>query len=221
MVALDDVAPILKGIPHMRVPQGRAIYNHVIENGLERILELGCAHGVSACYLGAAVSELGQGHVTTIDFARASTLEPSIFDLLERTGLGEYVTPLLSEFSYTWQLKSLLAQSDSYDFIFIDAGHTWDTTGFGFFLADRLLDEDGWILFDDLNWSFERSPSLRDTEAVQAMPVELRRAKQVSEVFDVLVATDPRYETLRDGNWGWAHKLPTRKRISRIRRTNR
>jgi len=49
MVALEDIAPILRGIPHMRGQQGREIYNHVIEYSLRRILELGCAHGVSAC----------------------------------------------------------------------------------------------------------------------------------------------------------------------------
>ena len=52
------------------------------------------------------------------------------------------------------------ADPPEFDFVFLDAGHTWDVTGFAFFLVDRLLRPGGWLLFDDLNWSVTKSRSV-------------------------------------------------------------
>jgi hypothetical protein len=93
----------------------------------------------------------------------------------------------------------------SWDFVFLDAGHTWDVTGFAFFLVDRMLNLGGWLLFDDLNWSIASSSSLSG-DYWDKLPQEEREAQQVGMVFDLLVAGDHRYETRIDGNWGWAQK---------------
>lgn len=203
----ERVAEQIAGIPHMRPRQGRKVYDHVIEHRLGRVLELGTHHGVSTCYLAGAVDEIG-GSVTTIDRVAARELDPNVEQLAERAGLAGRVTAVFAERSYTWELRKMLDQSPvpQFDFIFIDGGHEWDVTGFAFFLADRLLAPGGWLLFDDLNWSFAGSPSLRDKDHVLALPAEEREAQQVGDVFRLLVATDPRYTTRADGNWGWAQK---------------
>lgn len=87
-----------------------------------------------------------------------------------------------------------------FEFVFIDGGHTWDVTGFAFFLADRMLRPGGWILFDDLDWTIRASRSLTDSN----VPEEEATTAQVGLVFDLLVS--PVCETHRDGKWGWARK---------------
>jgi predicted O-methyltransferase YrrM len=207
LVKIDQVTTIVDGLPHMRKPAGTRIYDHVLEHELRRVLELGTYHGVSTCYLGAAVDEI-DGHVTTIDRTTALDLEPNVNDLLERTGLTDRVTPIFAENSFTWELKRMLESADppQFDFVFLDAGHTWDVTGFAFFLVDRLLRPGGWLLFDDLNWSVATSPSVSDAPWTEAMSQEERESRQIEAVFDLLVTGDERYDCHREGNWGWAQK---------------
>jgi predicted O-methyltransferase YrrM len=208
----EDVAAIVDGVPHMPKPHGRELYDHVVQYRLQHVLELGTSHGVSACYLGAAVDELGTGKVVTIDRKSAADLEPNIFDLKERTGLGKRIEPLLAERTFTWELKRFLERPDPplFDFVFLDAGHTWDSTGFAFFLVDRMLRAGGWLLFDDLNWTVASRPYWREKSWARSLPQEEREARQVGAVFDTLVGGDPRYTTNRDGRWGgrfgWAQK---------------
>ncbi len=204
----DPVADIVDGIPHMSRRNGRRVYDHVIQNELHRVLELGTHHGVSTCYLGAAVDELGGGSVVTMDRLIAKNLEPNVEELLARTGLSHVVTAIYAERSFTWNLREMLAQPEppQFDFVFLDGGHTWDVTGFSFFLVDRLLAPGGWLLFDDIQWSLAKSPSVRDKPETKALPEEERNAEQVGDVFRILVERDPNYVTRLDGNWGWAQK---------------
>src|SRR6056297_4206831 len=207
----EAVADIVDGHPHMRRPAARKVYDHVIRTEARRVLELGAFHGVSTCYLAAAVDELGSGRVVTMDRSESARLEPNVFELLEQTGLRDRVDVVLAQRSFTWELKRLLEEEErpQFDFVFLDAGHVWDVTGFAFFLVDLLLVPGGWLLFDDLNWSYATSPSLRDKPATLAIPEEEREARQVRDVFDILVARHGGYSTHVEGNWGWAQKLPT------------
>ena len=204
----DTIADIVDGHPHMDRRAGRRLYDHVVENQHRNVLELGTYHGVSTCYLAAAVDEVGDGHVMTMDREIALRLDPNVLQLLEMTGLADRVTPVFAKVSFTWELKRLLERSDppTFDFAFLDAGHMWDVTGFAFFLVDRLLRPGGWMLFDDLNWSVAASQSVSEKDWARQLPQEEREAKQVEAVFRILVEEDPRYETKQEGNWGWAHK---------------
>jgi len=209
------VRDLIDGVPHMRPAAGRKVYNFVIENRCHEILELGTYHGVSTCYLAAAVDELGHGRVVTIDRRQALKLDPTVLDLAGRTGLEHVIDARFADRSFTWELKKMLEapQPDQFDFIFLDAGHVWDTTGFAFFLADRLLRPGGWLLFDDLEWTINASKSVRNAPWVRDYSEDERNTKQIRAVVDLLVATDPRYEVTIEDNWGWARKADPRDEV--------
>lgn len=176
------------------------------------MLELGFAHGTSTAYIAAALQERGDGAVVTIDRKESVDRRPNIFDVTRRLGLQGYVRPIFAERSYNWELLHLLERRADggsgawFDFCFIDGAHTWETDGLAFFLVDKLLRGDRWILFDDLHWTQESSPALSPDKAREIPDEELCTA-QVHKVFDLLVREHPSYTRFRlMGGYGWAYK---------------
>jgi predicted O-methyltransferase YrrM len=194
--------------------EGEKLYGFVLESGVQDILELGFAHGTSTSYMAAALEERREGRITTIDRESARRREPNIHTLLRRTGLEDYVEPVFAATSYNWELMKLLerqrrgaATVPCFDFCFLDGAHSWETDGLAFFLVDKLLRPGGWILFDDLHWSFGSSPALRNTDKVRAMPEDERNTPQIMKVLSLLVMQHPAYRTFHvHGNWAWVGK---------------
>jgi predicted O-methyltransferase YrrM len=211
-VKFEDVDAAVSHTKFMTTKQGQTVYRFIIENRLGRVLELGFAHGKSTCYLAAAVDELGgDAHVLTMDIASARDRKPNIVELLARCGLSKWVTPVFAARSFTWELMKLLEKDPQprFDFVYMDGGHTWDVTGFGFLLVDRLLSPGGWILFDDLDWTVASSPSIADAAWAKKLSDEERRTPQVRKVFELLVCTHAGYSEFREhDSWGWARKVP-------------
>lgn len=206
----DDVDAAIAGVPFMKSAQGRQVYDLIVEHRLRQVLELGFAHGKSTCYLAAAVDELGGGgQVLTIDKRSAVGRSPNIHQLLDKCGLADRVTPVFAETSFTWELMRLLDQEPQprFDFVYLDGGHTWDVTGYGFFLVDRLLNPGGWLLFDDLDWTIAGSRALQNSAWANQLPADQRTTAQVRKVFELLVHTHPSYvEIYEQDGWGWARK---------------
>ncbi len=212
----EDVAQAVEGVLHMPPRYGRTIYDFLRETGKRDILELGFAHGVSACYMAAALEESGGGRIVTIDNESARRRRPTIDELLARTGLERYVEPVFAERSYNWELMKLVERQTvegvcqpAFDFCYIDGAHTWEIDGLAFFLADKLLRPGGWLLLDDFDWRFIDSPS-RDQPEVRALPEEERTTAQIRKVYELLVIQHPDYDSYRvtDDNWAWARKKP-------------
>jgi hypothetical protein len=103
-----------------------------------------------------------------------------------------------------------------FDLCYLDGAHTWFVDGFAFFLVDRLLRRGGWIIFDDLSWTYSTSPTLKDTEAVRRMPPEERDTPQIELVYELLVKTHPGYGDFHAKHgWAYARKLTASGRIAR------
>jgi predicted O-methyltransferase YrrM len=202
-----NIKAITADLPHMRLEQAIVIYEFIKKHNLRRVLELGFLHGVSSLYIAGAIDEL-DGSLTTIDRESALDLEPNIRDLANRAGLSGRIKVIADQWSYTYHLMTLLESGlyCSFDMIYVDGGHTWDTTGFATCLAVHLLKPNGWLILDDLDWtiskSIARNPArrLRKPSAPQDIP-------GVRKAFELLVKSDHRFsEVYERHGWGFARK---------------
>lgn len=210
----DEIRNHLRGIPHTPPEDGEILYNFILSNKPKNILELGFQHGVSTNYIAAALEELKSGRITTIDREVSRSEKPNIYELSERTGLDKFINPIFARSSYIWELRKLLKYNlqnpnnkITFDFCFIDGAHSFEVDGFAFYLVDLLLNENGIILFDDIDWSYAKSPTLKNEDFVKSMSEEERNAEQIRDVLELLVSTNPNYQILEIKNrWAWVQK---------------
>jgi predicted O-methyltransferase YrrM len=195
----------------MSPEQGAVIYQHFRETTPDLCLELGTAHGSSAAYMAAALAENGSGHLITVDRAGAGYSPASLIDEL---GLADWVTFIVrGDSSYDWYLKELVQErSDDagncepmFDFCYLDGAHDWTIDGLAVILIEKLLTPGGWLLLDDLEWSYAASPTIQPPSSMS--PDEIREP-HMRAVFDLIVRQHPNFNhfKLQDGNWGWAAK---------------
>lgn len=206
----DEIARVVDGIPWMTLPQAQRMTALLEQEKPKSVLELGCKHGVSTCYIAGALQENGGGHVTTIDLKSAEKLSPNVEQLLGKLGLRDGATVHYEDTSYTWRMMEMLERSPrpQFDFCYLDGAHNWDTDGFAFFLVDKLLAEGGMLILDDIEWSYAKSPTLQDEAWVQSMPRNQYHMEQVRKVFDILVCEHPNYGHFKiENGWGIAQKL--------------
>lgn len=200
-------------LPYMTVAQAGQLQAFLAERDLSECLELGFFHGKSSAFIAAMLEERGCGHLTTIDRQEAAQRTPNIDTVLATLDLTHRVTWHYEHSSYTWRLMKLLEESAEprFDFCYIDGGHSWDVSGFGFLLTDRLLKPGGWVLFDDLDWTYSQMvPGDGPVPGwlAQKSAEEIETA-QVRKVWELLVKTHPNYDSFgEDGQWGFARKKP-------------
>lgn len=226
----EDAKQLLDGIPFIDPQRARTLYDFILETRPQQCLELGFAHGTSSCYIAAALDEIGSGHLTSVDLtADQVDFDPSLETLLEKTGLGDYVTIQRERNSYTWFLKKAIEANTHdgncqpvYDFCFIDGAKNWTIDGMAFFLVDKLLKMDGWILFDDMNWTYAEMGIGRDDVdgvTIRSLSEDERRQPHIERIFSLLVMQHPDYGEFKieDDVWGWAHKIHAETRTLRIK----
>ncbi len=210
----EQIKQLLNGIPHTPAHDGEVLYNFVIENKVQNILELGFQHGVSTLYIAAALDEIGFGNITTIDNLSAKEVSPTINELAKRANLEKYINPIFANTSYNWELMKLIRDNTTnnicnqiFDFCFIDGAHSWETDGFAFLLVDKLLKDGSYILFDDLYWTYSESKGLKDSDFVKRMSEDERNTPQVELIIRFLVNQHNNYKiaTIQD-RWAWAQK---------------
>jgi predicted O-methyltransferase YrrM len=211
---LATVTELVRGVPWMSPEQGAIVYRHIRETAPDLVLELGTAQGASAAYMAAALHANGKGRLVTVDREGAGYAPGR---LLEDVGLREWVDLVVrDDSSYDWFLKEQIDRhSDAagncepiYDLCYLDGAHNWTIDGLAVFLVEKLLKPEGWLLLDDLEWSYASSPSA----ASEPFPMSSseRREPHIRAVFDLLVRQHPSFTQCRveNGNWGWAQKAP-------------
>lgn len=221
MRTFDEVTERFGDVRYMGEAQATFLRDFIVLRDLRDLLEIGFYQGKSSSYLAAILEDRGgEGHLTTIDRMSAKDKSPDIEELLGALGLTHRVTPLWAERSYTWELGRMVRDGRRalFDFCYFDGGHTWDPTGFGFVLVDMLLKPGGWIIFDDLDWTIEKSIARSEgrASAYARFSEDERQARNVRMVFETIVphlgydslSEEPRF------HWGIARK-PSAARPSR------
>ena len=209
VLEIEKSNEILKDVPGMIFDQAVYMDNFLKKHNLTNLLELGFAHGASSCYMASTLREMGEGHLTTIDLKGAKFRLPNIETLLDKLDLNDLVTPYYENTSYTWRLMKFIEDNDEpiFDFCYVDGAHDWYNDGFAFFLVDKLLKPGGWIIFDDMFWTFESSPALKNTSRVKNMPDDEKLIPHISQVFNLLVKSHPNYCNFEiHKSWGIAQK---------------
>jgi predicted O-methyltransferase YrrM len=217
------VADAVDGVPgpHISRDQGRVLYEHIRATRPVSCLELGTARGVSGAYIASALDANGEGTLTTVDSSTVWWESPTPGDLLERLGLAQRVTLDRSYTTYTWFLKEQIqARSDEhgnceplYDFCFIDGSKNWTIDGLAAVLVEKLLRPGGWLLMDDLGWTYTTLPHEQQQHYFVSLPAltepELTEP-HIRAVFELIVMQHPAFTDFRiqDNWWGWARKSP-------------
>jgi hypothetical protein len=199
---------------------GRRVYDHVRSTRPEHALELGSAHGVGAAYIAAALEANGHGHLTTVDHGGAD-YDPAPAEVLGRAGLAHRVTIVREHSSYNWFLKEQIEQASDgagnceprFDFCYLDGSKNWNVDGLAVILIEKLLRPEGWLLMDDLEWTYERNPWIApsgDGRPLGPMSEPERTQPHLLAVFELLIKQHSAFSRfiLEDAWYGWAQKRP-------------
>lgn len=128
--------------------EGNLLLSLICQYKLTRTLEIGCAFGVSTLYICEALSRLGSGYHTILDPHQYSEFSGIGVANLKRVGFDSFE---LIERPSEVALPALLAEGRTFQFALIDGWHTFDHTLLDLFYANRLLEEGGIVVIDDLH----------------------------------------------------------------------
>ena len=218
----EEVKKGVEGIPFISVDNGKLLYDFILEHKPKKILELGVGYGTSSCYIAAALDELGTGKLTCVDLeSMKDHFKPSLEQQIADLKLTDYVEVHRMQSGYNWFLHDSIARNSmnadkvcqpEYDLIFIDGPKNWIIDSSSFFLADKLLNDKGWILWDDYNWKYENAsdPEMTDGVSHRSMSTAEMTTAHIKEIFHLLVMQHPSYGNFKihaEEDWAWAQKI--------------
>lgn len=189
---LTEISTLVKRIPHTGPEKGAVIYEAIRQNRFQSCLELGFACGAGSSYIAAALDENGGGRLTAVDMPVARERRPSGPELLDRVGLAGYVDFVFHELGYNWFLIDALESGTRYDFCFLDGAHTWDVDALAFLIVAKILKPGGIIIFDDLDWTYAKSPTMKD----KPVPDRVRTTPAIRKIVELLVQPNADFEWL-------------------------
>ena len=102
--------------------------------------------------------------------------------------------------SYSWNLAKVLVEGNrKFNLVYLDGAHTFIHDGLSVCLLKELIEKDGYLILDDLNWSLAKSPTCNPTvkpEIVDYYSQEQINACQIEMVKNIFLDTDKRYEAI-------------------------
>jgi predicted O-methyltransferase YrrM len=194
----SEIRDAVHGVPFISAERGQDLYGLVYRSGARRILELGFGHGASAAYMAAALDELGRGSIDCVDLEGMDWQKPSIEETLDRCGLARTVNIFREKSSYTWFLKKAIERQTAegicqplYDIVFIDGPKNWTIDGAAFFMAEKLLNEGGLIVFDDYAYAYGTEREVTDGINHRKLSADELAEPHIAAVFRLLVMQHP------------------------------
>jgi predicted O-methyltransferase YrrM len=128
--------------------EGALLLSLICQHKFTQTLEVGCAFGISSLYICEALSRQGSGHHTILDPGQYQEFHGIGIANLKRAGFEFFE---LIEKPSEIALPYLLAEGKKFQFALIDGWHTFDHTLVDLFYVDRLLEEGGVVVIDDLH----------------------------------------------------------------------
>ncbi|MEO0794685.1 MAG: class I SAM-dependent methyltransferase [Verrucomicrobiota bacterium] len=222
-MTFDEIHAKVGHVPFITEQNARILYDLIIKEKATNILELGIAHGTATCYMAAAIEELGGGKITAVDLLSVKdSFKPSAEEQLESTGLSKYAEVVRMHTGYNWFLHNEIVKQtkddicqEVYDLCIIDGPKNWTIDGAAFFMVDKLLKQDAWIIFDDYHWTYSKADQKREsTDGIthRSLSDEERVTPQITEVFEYLVKQHPNYSNfvvMEKTDWAMAQKAKT------------
>ena len=100
-----------------------------------------------------------------------------------------------------------------YDFCYLDGSKNFNIDGLAVVLIEKLLRPGGWLLMDDLEWTYEDNPWIQpsgDGKPLGPLSESERTEPHLRAVFELIVKQHPSFTRFRreDEWYGWAQKLP-------------
>jgi predicted O-methyltransferase YrrM len=128
--------------------EGILLAGLIEKHGFTRTLEVGCAYGLSSLFICTALARRGGGQHTILDPGQHTEWKGIGVHQLRRAGFDFFE---LIEQPSELALPRLLEEGRRFQFALIDGWHTLDHALLDFFYVNRLLEEGGVIVFDDLH----------------------------------------------------------------------
>ncbi|WP_418500045.1 class I SAM-dependent methyltransferase [Flagellimonas sp.] len=141
-------------------PSNASVIHHI--NTLENVrvaAEIGSYEGATTQLILAECTKLEKLHI--FDFQdRVDAISKEVPPEHRDRFVGHGNSRKLSD-SYCWSLLNLVRRGTfTFDFVFLDGAHTWETDIFAVLLIDLVLRPGGYIELDDFDWTLEKSPTL-------------------------------------------------------------
>lgn len=102
--------------------------------------------------------------------------------------------------SYNWSLAQLYLSSDNkdiFDIVYLDGGHIFFHDALACCLLKKLTKTGGYIVFDDIDWSYAISPTSNPKKwpmVTQLLTEEQIETCQVAMIVDIFMKDDPTWE---------------------------
>ena len=103
--------------------------------------------------------------------------------------------------SYNWNLSKMIFnmrrqnEAGIFDAVYLDGAHTFLHDGLAVCLLKELLKDGGYLILDDLFWTYSISPTVKKF-GLERMPKEQWEDRQVLRVQELFLTNDPDFERL-------------------------
>lgn len=108
--------------------------------------------------------------------------------------------------NYNWHLADLYAEGVKVDYVYIDGSHDFTIDCLCFFIVEKMLNERGYIEFDDYNWCFNKSKSFQKPHIVNnpnhpqnldnQYPKDQQGYPHIKKLVDIFVKTNDKFQEI-------------------------
>ena len=112
--------------------------------------------------------------------------------------------------SYNWTLSSLCLENNVFfDLVYLDGAHSLFHDALATVLLKRLIKPDGILIFDDVPWSYQKSPTMNPNvypKILDDYTQEQIETEQIRRVINLFMENDDEWERIGDIGWRAVYK---------------